>query len=55
MTPAARLAASIELLAAINDGPRRPADAVANEFFSDGRAAEVRAVGAPSLRALCAP
>ena len=33
MTPAARLAASIELLVAINDGPRRPADAVANEFF----------------------
>ena len=33
MTPGARLAAAIELLAAINDAPRRPADAVANDFF----------------------
>ncbi len=33
MTPAARLAAAIELLAAIEGDPRRPADAVANEFF----------------------
>ncbi len=33
MTPAARLAAAIELLTAIADAPRRPADAVANDFF----------------------
>ena len=33
MTPAARLAAAIELLAEIEAAPRRPADAVANEFF----------------------
>ena len=33
MTPAARLAASIELLTEIGDHPRRPADAVANDFF----------------------
>ena len=33
MTPAARLAGSIELLSAILDAPRRPADATANEFF----------------------
>ena len=33
MTPAARLAASIELLTEIGEHPRRPADAVANDFF----------------------
>ena len=33
MTPAARLAGSIELLAEIDQHPRRPADAVANDFF----------------------
>ncbi len=33
MTPAARLAASIELLTEINEHPRRPADAVANDYF----------------------
>ncbi len=33
MTPAARLAGSIELLTDIADHPRRPADAVANDFF----------------------
>ena len=33
MTPAARLAASIELLTEIDQHPRRPADAVANDFF----------------------
>jgi 16S rRNA (cytosine967-C5)-methyltransferase len=33
MTPAARLAAAIELLAAIEAEPRRPADAIANDFF----------------------
>jgi 16S rRNA (cytosine967-C5)-methyltransferase len=33
VTPAARLAAAIDLLAAVEDGGRRPADAVANDFF----------------------
>ena len=33
MTPVARLAAAIELLAEIEARPRRPADAVANDFF----------------------
>ena len=33
MTPAARLAAAIELLTAIEDAPNRPADGVANDFF----------------------
>ena len=33
MTPAARLAAAIELLTEIDAAPRRPADAVANDFF----------------------
>jgi 16S rRNA (cytosine967-C5)-methyltransferase len=33
VTPAARIAAAIELLQAIEAAPRRPADAVANEFF----------------------
>lgn len=33
MTPAARLAAAIELIGALEDGGRRPADAIANEFF----------------------
>ncbi|MCB4822207.1 RsmB/NOP family class I SAM-dependent RNA methyltransferase [Roseicella aerolata] len=33
MTPAARLAAAIDLLAALDDQPRRPADAIANDFF----------------------
>ena len=33
MTPSARVAAAIELLAAIDDAPERPADAVANEWF----------------------
>ena len=33
MTPAARLAAAIDLLAAIAEAPRRPADAAANAFF----------------------
>ena len=37
MTPAARLAASIELLAGIAEAPRRPADAVANDFFRNRR------------------
>ena len=33
MTPAARLAATIDLLDAVDAAPRRPADAVANDFF----------------------
>lgn len=33
MTPAGRLQAAIELLAAIEAEPRRPADAIANDFF----------------------
>ena len=33
MTPAARLSGAIELLAAIETDPRRPADAIANDFF----------------------
>ena len=33
MTPAARVAAAIELLDAIETAPNRPADAVANDFF----------------------
>ncbi|MBV9539120.1 MAG: RsmB/NOP family class I SAM-dependent RNA methyltransferase, partial [Acidisphaera sp.] len=33
MTPAARIAASIELLEAIEAAPRKPADAVAHDFF----------------------
>src|SRR5579872_928615 len=37
MTPTARLAAAIELLAAIEADPRRPADAVANDFFRTRR------------------
>ncbi len=37
MTPAARTAASIELLSAIFDLPARPADAVANDYFRTRR------------------
>ncbi len=37
MTPAARLAAAIDLLAEVDAFPRRPADAVANEFFRNRR------------------
>ena len=37
MTPPARLAATIDLLAAIEAAPRRPADAVANSFFRERR------------------
>ncbi len=33
MTPAARLAAAIDLLIALESQPRRPADATANDFF----------------------
>ena len=57
MTPAARLAASIDLLAAIDASPR-PADAVANEFFRTRRyigAADRRAVSDVAWDALRAP
>ena len=37
MTPSARIAAAIELLAAIEGATRKPADAVANGFFRDRR------------------
>ncbi len=37
MTPAARLAGAIELLAAIDAAPRKPADAVANDYFRNRR------------------
>ncbi len=37
MTPAARLAAAIELLAAVESNPRKPADAVANDYFRGRR------------------
>lgn len=37
MTPAARIAAAIELLTEIDDAPRRPADASANDFFRNRR------------------
>lgn len=33
MTPSARIAATIELLVAVENAPRRPADAVANDYF----------------------
>jgi 16S rRNA (cytosine967-C5)-methyltransferase len=37
MTPAARIASAIELLSAVEAAPRKPADAVANQFFRDRR------------------
>jgi 16S rRNA (cytosine967-C5)-methyltransferase len=37
MTPAARLAAAIELLDAIGSAHRKPADAIANDFFRSRR------------------
>ncbi|MBV8573855.1 MAG: rRNA cytosine-C5-methylase, partial [Acetobacteraceae bacterium] len=37
MTPAARLAAAIDLLSSIDANERKPADAVANEFFRSRR------------------
>jgi 16S rRNA (cytosine967-C5)-methyltransferase len=53
VTPPARLAAAIELLAAVESAPRKPADAVANDFFrarryiggGDRRAVSERAWG----------
>lgn len=38
MTPKARLSSAIDLLCAIENHPRRPADATANQFFRDRRA-----------------
>ncbi|AQS87365.1 tRNA/rRNA cytosine-C5-methylase Nol1/Nop2/Sun [Neoasaia chiangmaiensis NBRC 101099] len=37
MTPAARLSTAIDLLCAIENAPRRPADATANAFFRERR------------------
>jgi 16S rRNA (cytosine967-C5)-methyltransferase len=37
LTPAARLAGAIELLAGIEAAPRKPADAVANDYFRNRR------------------
>lgn len=37
MTPKARLSSAIDLLCAIENHPRRPADATANQFFRDRR------------------
>ncbi len=37
MTPSARLAAAIELLGEVEAEPRRPADAIANDFFRNRR------------------
>ncbi len=37
MTPAARIAAAIDLLEVIEGAPKRPADAVANDFFRSRR------------------
>jgi 16S rRNA (cytosine967-C5)-methyltransferase len=37
VTPSARIAAVIELIAAIDAAPRKPADAIANQFFRDRR------------------
>jgi 16S rRNA (cytosine967-C5)-methyltransferase len=37
MTPAARIAATIELLAAIESAPAKPADAIANDYFRNRR------------------
>lgn len=37
MTPAARIAAAIDLLEIVENAPKRPADAVANDFFRSHR------------------
>ena len=55
MTPAARLAAAIELLAAVEAAPRKPADAVANDYFRNRRfigSGDRRAVSDRAWRAL---
>ena len=46
MTPGARLAAAIELLTEVEERIRRPADAVANDFFAPA-ASSAPATGAP--------
>lgn len=48
MTPAARIAATVELLAEVEGAPRRPADAVANDYFRARRfigSGDRRAIG----------
>ena len=58
MTPAARVAAAIELLAAVQAAPNRPADAVANDFFRARRfigSGDRRAVSDRVWRVLRAP
>jgi len=55
VTPGARLAAAVELLAAVEAAPRKPADAVANGFFRDRRfigSGDRRAVSARTWRVL---
>jgi 16S rRNA (cytosine967-C5)-methyltransferase len=55
VTPAARIAAAIELLAAIDGATRKPADAVANDFFRQRRyigSGDRRAVSDRSWRVL---
>ena len=55
MTPSARLAAAIDLVAEIEASPRRPADAVANDFFRARRfigSSDRRAVADRSWRVL---
>jgi 16S rRNA (cytosine967-C5)-methyltransferase len=55
VTPAARLAAAIELLAEVDSFPRRPADSVANDFFRARRfigSGDRRAISERSWRIL---
>ena len=55
MTPAARIAAAIDLLEAVERAPRKPADAVANDFFRNRRfigSGDRRAVSARAWSAL---
>ncbi|MFO1023664.1 MAG: hypothetical protein U1E70_00655 [Acetobacteraceae bacterium] len=55
MTPAARIAAAIDLVAAIDAAPTRPADAVANDFFRARRyigSSDRRAVSERTWRVL---
>jgi 16S rRNA (cytosine967-C5)-methyltransferase len=55
MTPAARIAAAIELLSAIENAPRKPADAVASDFFRNRRyigSGDRRAVSDRAWRAI---
>jgi 16S rRNA (cytosine967-C5)-methyltransferase len=55
VTPSARLAAAIDLLAEVEASPRRPADAVANDFFRARRfigSSDRRAVADRSWRVL---